>query len=174
MAFALNRYCDFRRRFEEWITLTTQALTALRQTGDRPKEAGALNNLGSALQGVRRFDEAITAHTRDLDICRELGDRHGEGQALNNLGLALREVRRFDDAIDAHIFRETGDRHGEGTVHFSWAIAYNERWKTRQGAVIRAVDGAVHDKWSDGVGERCSCRRHRGEALEGPGSGVVR
>ncbi|MFE5681380.1 tetratricopeptide repeat protein, partial [Streptomyces erythrochromogenes] len=98
----LARYLRFRRRFHDWSTITTVALTVLRELGDRHSEGIVLNNLGLALREVRRFEEAIDVHTQVLDIYRELGDRHSEGGALNNLGLALREVRRFEEAIDAH------------------------------------------------------------------------
>ncbi|MER5917278.1 tetratricopeptide repeat protein, partial [Streptomyces sp. NPDC001982] len=119
LSFSLARYLDYRRYFDDWITLTTTALTVCRELGDRHREGQALGNLGLALRQVRRFEEAIDAHTQDLAICRETGDRHGEGQALNNLGNALQEVRRFEEAIDAHtqdlaICLELGDRHGEG------------------------------------------------------------
>ncbi|MEU0630603.1 tetratricopeptide repeat protein, partial [Streptomyces sp. NPDC005989] len=97
LAFSLAQYLHYRRYFDDWITLTTTALTVCRELGDRHGEGQALNNLGAALQGVRRFVEAIDALTQAATIYRELGDRHREGQALNNLGLALREVRRFEE-----------------------------------------------------------------------------
>ncbi|PKT68872.1 regulator [Streptomyces populi] len=119
LAFTLVRYLDYRRYFDDSITLTTTALAICREFGDRHGEGAALNNLGNALQGVRRFEEAIEAHTQAATVYRELGDRHREGAALNNLGLPLREVRRFEEAIEAHtqaatVYRELGDRHGEG------------------------------------------------------------
>ncbi|MFB7260777.1 tetratricopeptide repeat protein [Streptomyces nojiriensis] len=121
LASALAQYLDYRIYFDDWITLTTCALTIYREVGDRHGEGTALNNLGLALGEVRRFEEAINAHTQALAICRELGDRRGEGQVLNNLGLALRKVGQSEEAIQSHtqattIFREVGDRHLEGTA----------------------------------------------------------
>ena len=114
LAFSLSRFLDFRRYFDDWITITTTAVEIFRQTDDRHGEGVALNSLGLALREVRRFDEAITALTQAVEIFRQTDDRHGEGMALNNLGLALQEVRRFDDArsswgaaIDAFI--DSGD-----------------------------------------------------------------
>ncbi|MEU7082934.1 tetratricopeptide repeat protein, partial [Streptomyces achromogenes] len=102
LAFSLGPYLDYRRYFDDWITIATAALAVFREFGDRHGEGQALNNLGLALRAVRRFEEAIDAHTQAVTVFREFGDRHGEGQALNNLGLALRAVRRFEEAIDAH------------------------------------------------------------------------
>ncbi|MGW2964984.1 tetratricopeptide repeat protein, partial [Streptomyces sp. NPDC001220] len=119
LVFSLAQYLNYRRYFDDWITLTTTALTICQERGDRHREGSTLNNLGLALQEVRRFDEAINAHNQAVTIYRELGDRHREGQALNNLGLALQPVRRFDEAINAltqaaTIYRDTDDRHREG------------------------------------------------------------
>jgi tetratricopeptide (TPR) repeat protein len=121
LPLVLARYLNWRRRFDDTVTVTTIGLATARRLGDRPREGAALNSLGSALQGVRRFDEAITACQDAAVIYRETGDRHGEGAALTSLGLALREVRRFDEAITACqdaavIFRETGDRRREGSA----------------------------------------------------------
>ncbi len=85
LADALAQYLNLRRYFDDWITVTTTALTIWRKRGDRHHEAIALNSLGLALQEVRRFDEAFTAHTRAANTFRELGDRDGEATALNNL-----------------------------------------------------------------------------------------
>jgi tetratricopeptide (TPR) repeat protein len=98
LTFALGRFLNFRRYFDDWITITTTARNILHQTGNRHGQGTALNNLGLALQQVRRFEEAITAHTQAATIYQETGDRHGEGQALGNLGLALEQVRRFEEA----------------------------------------------------------------------------
>jgi tetratricopeptide (TPR) repeat protein len=136
LAFSLAQYLNYRRYFDDWITLTTTALTVFRKLGDRHGEGAALNNLGLALRKVRQFDEAINAHTQAATIFRELGNRHREGGTLNNLGLALQEVRRFEEAINAHtqaatIFRELGDHSREGQALAAWAVAHNERWSRR-------------------------------------------
>ena len=49
---------------------------AARRLEDRRNEAGALNNLGLALQEMRRFEEATTAYQEAAAICQETGDRH--------------------------------------------------------------------------------------------------
>jgi len=61
------------------------AVTIFKETGDRHREGGSLNNLGLALDRAGRVEEAITAHQDAVAIFRETGDRHSEGMALNNL-----------------------------------------------------------------------------------------
>ncbi|MGW1073498.1 tetratricopeptide repeat protein, partial [Streptomyces sp. NPDC002537] len=153
LAFALARYLDYRRRFDDWITITTTALTLFRSLGDRHGEGNALGNLGIALTEVRRFEEAVTTHTQAAAVFRELGDRHGEGRALGNLGSVLTEVRRFEEAITAHtqaaaVFRELDDRHSEGKALNNLGSALTEvrRYEeaitahTQAAAVFRELD----------------------------------
>ncbi|WP_119582261.1 tetratricopeptide repeat protein [Streptomyces europaeiscabiei] len=122
LAFALARYLNYCRAFNDWIDVATTALTVIRGgSGDRRYEAMALMHLGLALTETRRFEEAIDHHTRAAAVFRTVGDRDCEAMALNNLGLVLRQARRFEGAIEAHtaaatIFREIGDRHLEGTA----------------------------------------------------------
>ncbi|MER6126691.1 tetratricopeptide repeat protein, partial [Streptomyces sp. NPDC001795] len=118
LAFALARFLDYRRHFDDSITVNTIALAACRELGDRCCEGTALTNLGAALQQVRRSDEAIDMLTQAAAICQELGNRRGEAAALNNLGTTLEKLRRFDEAIDVlthatAIHREVGNRRDE-------------------------------------------------------------
>jgi tetratricopeptide (TPR) repeat protein len=75
------------RRFEEAISAHRSAAALYRETGDRHREGGVLNNLGIALRMVRQFEEAITAHKGAAAIFRETGDQYREGVALCNLEL---------------------------------------------------------------------------------------
>ncbi|MEV6549212.1 tetratricopeptide repeat protein, partial [Streptomyces sp. NPDC051597] len=162
LAFSLARYLDYRRRFDDWITITTTALTVCRELGDRHGEGGALNNLGLALAEVRRFEEAITAHTQAAAIARKLGDRHGEGQALGNLGLALRQVRRFEEAITAHtqdldICRVLGDRHGEGQALGNLGLALRQVRRFEEAITAHTQAAAIFRELGD--------RHSEGQAL---------
>jgi tetratricopeptide (TPR) repeat protein len=119
LPLALWKYLLWRRRFYDWVSLSTIARKSARHLGDQHGEAIALNSLGIALQGTRRFEDAITALQEATQIFPETGDRHGEAMALNNLGVALRKVRRFEEAAAAfqqaaRAFHDSGDRHGEG------------------------------------------------------------
>ncbi|MER5212535.1 tetratricopeptide repeat protein [Streptomyces sp. NPDC002838] len=131
LAFDLARYLDYRRSFDDLITVSSTALNVFRELGDRHSEGQVLDNLGNALWQVRRFDEAIEAHARAATLFRETGDRQREGQAVGNLGVGLGDVRRFDEAIEAHaqaatIARAFGDRHREGTVLGNLSLALHQ------------------------------------------------
>jgi tetratricopeptide (TPR) repeat protein len=162
LPLVLARYLNWRRRFDDTVTVTTIGLATARRLGDRPREGAALNSLGSALQGVRRFDEAITACQDAAVIYRETGDRHGEGAALTSLGLALQEARRFDEAItacqDAAVsYRETGDRHGEGMALGNLGLALREARRFDE-AITACQDAAV-------IFRETGDRRREGSAL---------
>jgi len=146
LVFSLARFLHLRLYFDDLITFATTAVDLFREFDDRAGEAGAWNNLGAALQGVRRFEEAITAHRRAAGIFCDLGDRYGEGRARNCLGLALKDARRFDEAITAageaaSIFRELGDRYGEGRAWNSLGLALKDA--RRFDEAITATDKAA-------------------------------
>ena len=70
------------------IEFHEQALTILRNLGDRSGEGGVLGNLGLAYATLGETRRAIEFHEQALVIDREIGDRRGEGADLGNLGLA--------------------------------------------------------------------------------------
>ncbi|MEV7197344.1 tetratricopeptide repeat protein [Streptomyces sp. NPDC093510] len=154
LVFALGRFLSYRRFFDDWISVTTTALATCRGLGDLLREGMVLNNLGSALMGVRRFEEAIDAHTRAAAIFRDLGDRHGEGGALNNVGHALREMRRLEEAIDAYtrataIHRDLGDRHDEGLALGSLGLALREVRRFEESIDTHTRATAIHRDLGD-------------------------
>ncbi|MFD7462314.1 MULTISPECIES: tetratricopeptide repeat protein [unclassified Streptomyces] len=118
MAECLGVYLDWRRYFDDWITVCRAAQKAAHRAGDRHTEANAWSSLGNALQKAGRTEEAIHAHTRDRDLCRAAGDHDGEAVAWTHLGLSLRMAGLTEDAIDAHtrareLFQAVKNQHGE-------------------------------------------------------------
>jgi tetratricopeptide (TPR) repeat protein len=119
----LAEYLDWRRSFDDWITVCGAAREAAHRAGNQVGEATAVDNLGSALRETGRAEEAIDAHTRARTLFQAVGDRHREAMAWTTLGSALWETGRAEEAIDAHtrartLFQAVGDRHGQ-------AIAWN-------------------------------------------------
>jgi tetratricopeptide (TPR) repeat protein len=119
----LAQYLDWRRSFDDWITVCGAAREAAHRAGNQVGEATAVDNLGSALRETGRAEEAIDAHTRARTLFQAVGDRHREAMAWTTLGSALWETGRAEEAIDAHtrartLFQAVGDRHGQ-------AIAWN-------------------------------------------------
>lgn len=131
LSTALFEYLRWRRYADECLAVAAIGVNAARSLGDRNSEAGALNNLGLALQAVRRFDEAVASHRNAAALSKMTGERHAEGAALHNLGMALEGLRLFGEAVAAYrqdlaICQESGDLPGEGTTLNSLAICLAE------------------------------------------------
>ncbi|MGC0374802.1 tetratricopeptide (TPR) repeat protein [Streptomyces sp. SAI-229] len=118
LARRLGEYLDWRRHFDDLITVAEASREAARLVGDHHGEAIAWNNLGNALREAGRTGAAIDAHSRARDLCQTTGDHHGEASTWNNLGLALREAGRTGEAINAltrarDLYQAAGNHHGE-------------------------------------------------------------
>jgi tetratricopeptide (TPR) repeat protein/DNA-binding XRE family transcriptional regulator len=103
------------------ITRHKAAARAAGQLGDRRGEAGALNNLGDALQLSGDYPGATKTLTEALGIYRNVGDRLGEANALGNLGVVQYQTSDYTGATQAleqalGIYREIGDRLGEANT----------------------------------------------------------
>ncbi|MCX5417744.1 tetratricopeptide repeat protein [Streptomyces sp. NBC_00059] len=101
LGFALGRYLEWRRRLQDLVVVRSLALDACRTLNDTTNEAGAWNNLGTALRELRRFDEAHDAHTTARTLFQQTGDTHSEADAWNNLGITYRGLERFEEAMAA-------------------------------------------------------------------------
>ncbi|MFE2923842.1 ATP-binding protein [Streptomyces goshikiensis] len=170
LAFSLARYLEHRRRFDEWITLSTLARDIGRASGDRSGEGMALANLGFALGYLRAFDGAVAAHTEAAGIFRQLGDRGLEALAVNRLGIALQEAGRAEEAIDAY-HRAAGVldllRHDP---HLAASIAGNLGTALRQaGRYEEAV--SAHSRAAE-LFHRIDDQREEGSALTGLGAAL--
>ncbi|MFE2277503.1 tetratricopeptide repeat protein [Streptomyces sp. NPDC059454] len=132
LAQCLVVYLDWRRYFDDLITVAEAAREAAQLAGNRLGEAIAWDHLGNALGEVGQTEEAINAHIRSRDLYQATGDLHGEAVVWNNLGSALREAGQTEEAINAHtrardLNQAMGDRHGE-------AMAWNNLGSALQGA----------------------------------------
>ncbi|MFG2713019.1 ATP-binding protein [Streptomyces goshikiensis] len=170
LAFSLARYLEHRRRFDEWITLSTLARDVSRASGDRSGEGTALDNLGIALRHLRAFDAAVAAHTEAAGIFRQLGDRGREALTVNRLGIALAEAGRTDEAIAAYrratgildLFRD--DPHLAASVvgNLGAALRHTGRYEEAVTAHSRAVE----------LFHRIEDRQEEGAALTGLGAAL--
>ncbi|XUL91178.1 tetratricopeptide repeat protein [Streptomyces galilaeus] len=118
LSVCLAEYLDWRRAFDDKITVCSVAREAAHRAGNRVVEASAWDSLGIALQETGRAGEAIDAHTRARDLHQAAEERPGEAVAWDNLGTALRETGRAGEAIEAHtrardLHQTEGDRFGE-------------------------------------------------------------
>lgn len=133
----LAHYLDWRRAFDDEITVCGAAREAAHRAGNRVGEAIAWNNLGNALRQTGRAEEAIDAHTRARDLFQAAGDRPREATVWGNLGSALREAGRAREAIDAHtrardLFQTVGDRHREAMAWDHLGLALQQAGRAGQ------------------------------------------
>ncbi|MFJ9891705.1 tetratricopeptide repeat protein [Streptomyces sp. NPDC091280] len=154
----LAEYLDWRRSFDDKITVCDAAREAAHRAGNQVGEAIAWNSLGIALRETGQVEKAIDANTQARDLFQSIGDRHYEACAWSNLGNALQGTDRAGEAIDAHtrardLFQATGDRHREASAWDNLGIALREA--DRAGEAIDAHTRArdLHQAVGDHYGE---------------------
>uniref|UniRef100_UPI003A8A567E tetratricopeptide repeat protein n=1 Tax=Streptomyces sp. Agncl-13 TaxID=3400628 RepID=UPI003A8A567E len=164
----LGEYLDWRRSFDDLITVCGTAREAAHRAGNQIDGAIAWNSLGNALREAGRGEEAIDAHTHARDLYQTAGDRHREASAWNNLGNTLRQTGRAEEAIDAHthardLYQTAGDRHREAIAWNSLGGALREADRAEE-----AIDAHTHARdLFQAVGDR------HGEALAWNNLGVA-
>ncbi|CAM5679299.1 transcriptional regulator AfsR [Streptomyces violaceorubidus] len=140
LAGALGEYLDWRRCFDDAVTVYGAARAAAHQSGDEAAEAAAWNRTGTALRGSRRLREAYDAHRRARDLYHAVGHDNGRAMAVSNLGAILGDVGQIDEAVNAFrlaldLFRRTGDPHSEAGVWNNLALILR-----KSGRVDEALD----------------------------------
>lgn len=143
----LGVYLDWRRYFDDWVTVSRAAQQAAHRVGDRRGEAMAYDHLGGALHQLGRAAEAISPHTRAVELFQAAGDHLNEAGARNNLGDALRDVGRAEEAAQVHslaqkLYQDDGDRHGEAITWNSLGLSFRDvgRFGDAVAAYSRARD----------------------------------
>ncbi|MFF0426984.1 tetratricopeptide repeat protein, partial [Streptomyces sp. NPDC004520] len=121
LGFALGRYLEWRRRFQDLLTIRAYALDACQALGDTRNQAGAWNNLGSTLGSLKRYDEALEAHQTALRLHQQTANTRGQASAWNNIGSPLGKLGRHDEALEAHetalsLSQQTGDTYGQASA----------------------------------------------------------
>lgn len=140
LSSALGEYFEWRRFFDDTVTVCRAACAAARREGDKAVEAAAWNRMGNALRGASRLREAWEAHQRAGDLYHAVGHDNGKAMAASNLGNILSDVGQIDEAVEAFhtaldLFRRTGDRHSEAGVWNNLAIPLR-----KSGRVDEALD----------------------------------
>ncbi|MFE4967876.1 ATP-binding protein [Streptomyces sp. NPDC056660] len=169
LAEVLVTYLNWRRHFDDLITVCHAAQEVAHRTGDRRSEATAWNHLGLALRHAGRTEEAVDAHRRARDLHRAAGGGRREAAAWNNLGLALRHAGRAEEAVDAHrrardLYRAAGDGRREATAWNNLGLALRHT-----GLVEEAVD--AHRRARD-LYRAAGDRRREGMAWNNLGSAL--
>ncbi|MEV6479467.1 tetratricopeptide repeat protein [Streptomyces sp. NPDC051576] len=156
----LAEYLDWRRYFDDKITVCRTAQEAAHHAGKLASEATAWNNLGNAMAQAGRAEDAIDALTRALDLYQADGDDLGEAMAGNNLGNAMAQAGRAEDAVDAltralNLYETSGGRQREamGWNNLGSALRHAGRTEEAIEAHTRALDlyQAVGDRLREGT-----------------------
>ncbi|WP_405844231.1 tetratricopeptide repeat protein [Streptomyces sp. NBC_01518] len=154
----LTEYLNWRRSFDDKITVCGAAREAAHRAGDQVSEAIAWNGLGNARRQTGRADEAIDAHTHARNLFHTVGDRHREATAWGSLGGALQVAGRADEAINAHtharnLFHTVGDRHREAMTWNNLGIALQEAGRADEAINAHAHARELHQTVGDRHGE---------------------
>ncbi|MFJ8083842.1 ATP-binding protein [Streptomyces sp. NPDC096205] len=140
LALCLGEYLDWRRYFDDKITIFRVAQEAAFRAGAQVREAGAWCNLGIALLRAGQVEDAVDALARARDLFEAAGKCRGAAMAWDNLGLAVCEADRVDEAVEAHtrardLFRAAKDSHGEAMAWNNLGLALRAA-----GRVGKAID----------------------------------
>jgi tetratricopeptide (TPR) repeat protein/transcriptional regulator with XRE-family HTH domain len=118
IATAMGGFLRARGHWDQAADQYQTALSAARLAGDRPGEAGALDELGLLHQLTGNYPAAAASLARAVALYRDLGDLPGQVYALNHLGLVQTDIADYSAAEASHrqacgLARSTGDRLAE-------------------------------------------------------------
>ncbi|MEE1764679.1 tetratricopeptide repeat protein [Streptomyces sp. SP18BB07] len=158
LALGLGMYLEWRRLFDDWITVAAIARTAAHRAGDHIAEARAWNHLGIAMREAGRAREAVDAHTRALALIRATGGHAAEARVWNYLGLALLVARRLKEAASAHthaleLFQAAGDVGGEADAWSSLGISLGAARRPEEALTALARARDLYQAVGDRLGE---------------------
>jgi tetratricopeptide (TPR) repeat protein len=145
LAKALDEYyLNWRRYFDDWITIGATARNAAHLVGDLALEAASLNGLGYAMRELGDAIAAVDAHMEARNLYQTAREPYREAGTWNNLGTALKDLGRLAESIDAHtraleLHQTAGYIHGEA---ISWSNL-GESLKAA-GRVTEAIDAHTH------------------------------
>jgi tetratricopeptide (TPR) repeat protein/transcriptional regulator with XRE-family HTH domain len=118
IATAMGGFLRARGHWDQAAELYQTALTAAVQAGDRPGQAGALDELGLLQQLTGDYPAATASLAEAIELFRDLGDRPGQAYARNHLGLVQADTADYPAAAENHrqalaLARDAGDQLAE-------------------------------------------------------------
>jgi tetratricopeptide (TPR) repeat protein/DNA-binding XRE family transcriptional regulator len=118
IATAMGGFLRASGRWDQAAAQYQTALNAARHAGDRPGQAGTLDELGLLQQLTGDYAAATTTLAQAAALYAELGDQRGQTYALNHLGLVHQDTGDYQAATASHqtalaLAREAGDRLAE-------------------------------------------------------------
>ncbi len=120
-ASASMTYIRTPDEIRQGLALAHEALDKLRDLGDRPGTAWALNLLGELARVEGDFAAAKRYYEECLDVVKETGERNREAMQYENLGIIAYHEGDFELAQDLikqglTLFRQLGTGYGLATV----------------------------------------------------------
>ena len=114
IATAMGGFLRSRGHWDQAAAQYQTALSAARRAGDRPGQAGALDELGLLQQLTGDYPAATGTLAEAVRLYQDLGDKPGLAYALNHLGLVQQETGDYPDAMTSHqqalaLARDAGD-----------------------------------------------------------------
>jgi tetratricopeptide (TPR) repeat protein/transcriptional regulator with XRE-family HTH domain len=118
IAAAMGGFLRARGHWDQAAEQYRTALLAAHQAGDRPGQAGMLDELGLLQQLASDYQAATATLTEAIGLFRDLGDLPGEAYARNHLGLVQVDLADYPAAAANHrqalaLARDAGDRLAE-------------------------------------------------------------
>ncbi len=151
-------YNDTFGRADEALPLLQEALTILRETGNRNLEARALNNIGAVYGAQGRYSDAQTFYERALELREKAKAPQEMADTLHNLGETLTKMGRYDQALQRYVRalearRSAGDRrmaalesYGIGTI-FDYQGRFGAAVKSKEEALQVFRELKLRDVW---------------------------
>jgi tetratricopeptide (TPR) repeat protein/transcriptional regulator with XRE-family HTH domain len=143
IATAMGGFLRARGHWDQAADQYQTALSAASRAGDRPGEAGALDELGLLHQLTGNYPAAAASLARAVALYRDLGDPC-QVYALNHLGLVQADVADYPAAEASHreaaaLARSTGDRLAE-------AVSITDLGQVQQWTGDYAAAAANHER----------------------------
>src|SRR5580704_17125358 len=118
VATAMGGFLRARGHWDQAARQYRAALSAARQAGDRPGQAGALDELGLLQQLTGDYPAATASLAEAIELFGDLGDLPGQAYARNHLGLVLANTAEYPAAAAHHrqalaLARAAGDQLAE-------------------------------------------------------------
>jgi tetratricopeptide (TPR) repeat protein len=118
IATAMGGFLRARGHWDQAARQYRTALSAARQAGDRPGQAGVLDELGLLQQLTGDYPAATASLAEAIELFRDLGDLPGQAYARNHLGLVQADTADYPAAAASHqqalaLAREAGDQLAE-------------------------------------------------------------
>jgi len=118
IATAMGGFLRSRGHWDQAAAQYQTAVHAAQRAGDRPGQAGALDELGLLQQLTGEYAAATATLAQAAALYADLGDQPGQAYALNHLGLVHQDTADFQAAAACHrqalaLARAAGDRLAE-------------------------------------------------------------